>query len=158
MVQHQHLVAFEAASVGGDHTTPVEGLDGLGADADIDTAGHSGHRVETFAHRHPGLAAYPVAAQRSDLERFARRWAQLKRLECEVLTDTQPPARDVANVADGCGQEQVVHVPSPPMIRSGAAPTMAFGCDRGECQADTEQGACVKERLGAGRSVRLGVS
>jgi hypothetical protein len=89
VVQGQDLVTLEGPGVTGHDHRPVEDLDGLGADPDIeplaDMAGR--HGVEAATDRDPALAVHPMAGHHADVERFGRQATQGVGLEREVFRD-----------------------------------------------------------------------
>ena len=96
VVQHQHLVTFAAPGVAGHDQGPVEDLNGLGTDPDIEPLAHvaGGHRIQGAPDRHPALGVHPVGAHHADVERPVRQRAQRVGLEREVLGHAETPLGD----------------------------------------------------------------
>ena len=99
--------------MGSDGVGAVEGLDGLGADADVQSppavAGRD--RVETATNSDPALAVDAVAGHHRHVEHLGRQAPECVDLESEVLADGDPPVVDVPPViACSAGLEEQVEL------------------------------------------------
>lgn len=93
VIEDQDLVALQTAGMAGGDGSAVEDLDGLGADADIDTPADEtgGDRVVTAPDHDSALAVDAVRADHGDVEPLARQRPQRVGFEGEVLSDGGEP-------------------------------------------------------------------